>query len=84
MLLLYIFINIKISHIMVLYIQYLFPGIKNFVCAHCGKRVARVVELQIHMRTHTGERNFKCSYCDKKFSTSSNLRHHERKHTGNY
>lgn len=55
---------------------------KPFQCTHCQKRFARKFNLNLHLRTHTGEKPFECSYCSKKFAQKSNLYVHLRKHTG--
>ncbi len=55
---------------------------KSFSCSECGKRFGSRDDLQIHMKSHTGEKTFTCPFCGKKFTKSSNLTTHLRVHTG--
>ncbi|XP_053294136.1 zinc finger protein 510 [Pleuronectes platessa] len=57
-------------------------GGNSFVCNCCGKTLACLKNLKIHMRVHTGEKPFVCSLCGKRFSDSSNLKRHQSVHTG--
>ena len=55
---------------------------KSFKCDFCGKNCIAQSQLDIHMRSHTGERPFKCPTCDKSFRRHSHLYMHVQRHTG--
>jgi len=42
---------------------------KTYACMMCDKWFSHKGNLDVHMRTHTGERPFQCSVCDKRFVT---------------
>ena len=48
----------------------------------CPRRFARLENLKIHNRSHTGERPFVCKHspCNKAFSNSSDRAKHEQTH----
>ncbi|GBP13530.1 Gastrula zinc finger protein XlCGF26.1 [Eumeta japonica] len=50
----------------------------NKICHHCGKGFPTKVQLESHIRSHTGERPFICEYCPTTFSQQSNLYKHNR------
>ncbi|XP_055541576.1 zinc finger protein 62 homolog [Wyeomyia smithii] len=50
-------------------------------CNKCGKIFPRGRNLELHMRSHTGERPFKCDICGKAFVTNTTLKNHSRSHT---
>ncbi|XP_030759098.1 zinc finger protein 391-like isoform X2 [Sitophilus oryzae] len=54
----------------------------GLVCEMCSKAFNSQTNLQIHMRTHTGQRPYICDVCNKSFSQSCNLVNHMRVHTG--
>ncbi|XP_055681295.1 zinc finger protein 195-like [Lutzomyia longipalpis] len=51
-------------------------------CYECNKTFKCSAQLQMHVRTHTGERPFACSYCPRRFAQKHNLQIHTRTHTG--
>lgn len=51
---------------------------KNKICHHCGKAFPTQMQLDSHIRTHTGEKPFICEYCPTTFSQQSNLYKHNR------
>lgn len=48
-------------------------------CPYCGERV---VNLQPHIRTHTGDRPYKCPQCEYASSRTDTLKIHLTTHTG--
>ncbi|XP_059520993.1 zinc finger and SCAN domain-containing protein 5B-like [Myotis daubentonii] len=59
------------------------PGRKvPYECEDCSKRFTYRSQLELHLRTHTGERPFQCLVCPKGFIQASDLRVHQRIHTG--
>lgn len=55
---------------------------RPFKCNQCSKAYPRRVDLDIHMRTHTGELPYKCHLCDKGFAIKVRLTYHLQKHEG--
>ncbi|KAF7283829.1 hypothetical protein GWI33_022868 [Rhynchophorus ferrugineus] len=58
------------------------PKLKNFLCNYCAKSFRTKVQLDDHIRGHTGERPFNCTYCHKCFKTKAALKTHEMNHLG--
>ena len=60
-------------------------SIYKFPCSYkgCAKLFKHESELNIHIRTHTGEQLFNCDYCKKKFGQKSNLEKHIQIHICN-
>ncbi|KAK7026098.1 hypothetical protein SK128_015034 [Halocaridina rubra] len=51
-------------------------------CQQCGKNYKTLSNLNVHIRTHTGERPYYCDYCGKGFKQLPHLKSHVRIHTG--
>lgn len=43
-------------------------------CSLCDKSFHRSQQLEVHMRSHSGEKPFICSVCDKGFTRNSTLK----------
>ncbi|XP_055666794.1 zinc finger protein 91-like isoform X2 [Falco peregrinus] len=51
-----------------------------YQCAQCEYATYVLGNLEVHVRTHTGEKPYSCGVCQKKFRTSSHLRRHSVTH----
>lgn len=51
-------------------------------CYQCNKSFRCRAQLQLHIRTHSGEKPFGCNYCTRRFAQKHNLTIHLRIHTG--
>lgn len=50
------------------------------VCKYCDKRFPLKINLDTHVKTHTGERNFTCRVCGRRFINNSVLNRHMETH----
>ncbi|XP_061392309.1 zinc finger protein 420-like [Musca vetustissima] len=55
---------------------------KNIQCPHCDKKYARQFDLNVHLRSHTGEMPYACHLCSKRFAIKVRLTYHLQKHYG--
>lgn len=53
-------------------------------CEVCGKVLSSKSNLQMHMKSHSGDKPFKCEYCSKTFTRAKHLAVHRRVHTGKH
>ncbi|KAG0723707.1 Zinc finger protein 536 [Chionoecetes opilio] len=48
----------------------------RFFCPLCPKGFRSKLDMERHVRTHTGEKPFKCPYCPHRSATKGNLKSH--------
>ena len=50
------------------------------VCETCNKAFTTSSDLNVHIRTHSGEMPHVCETCGKAFTAASSLKRHKRTH----
>ncbi|XP_047432265.1 uncharacterized protein LOC125000686 [Mugil cephalus] len=64
------------------HLQMVHSRIKPFICQICNKGFFTKRDVEVHIRSHTGEKPFHCHLCDKKFIRRVELNVHIRWHIG--
>uniref|UniRef100_A0A3Q3WAU5 C2H2-type domain-containing protein n=1 Tax=Mola mola TaxID=94237 RepID=A0A3Q3WAU5_MOLML len=64
------------------HLQMVHGRIKPFVCQICNKGCFTKLDVEAHIRIHTGEKPFHCNLCEKKFTRRVDLNVHLRWHNG--
>ncbi|KAL3270833.1 hypothetical protein HHI36_021353 [Cryptolaemus montrouzieri] len=53
----------------------------KYSCNYCERKFPLKINLDAHIKTHTGEKNFSCHFCDKKCISRSALTRHLESHS---
>lgn len=64
------------------HLQMVHRRIKPFVCQICNKGFFTKLDVESHIRIHTGEKPFHCNLCERKFTRRVELNVHLRWHNG--
>lgn len=64
------------------HLQMVHRRIKPFVCQICNKSFFTKLDVESHIRIHTGEKPFHCNLCERKFIRRVDLNVHLRWHNG--